>query len=204
VGDQVMLNRNATTSGSVNSRGVAGRRRFGACVGAALQAMLVVAPLAGAASVTSARSVSSALPRCQTPGLVVWLDTNGNGAAGSTYYDLQFTNLSGTSCQLTGFPGVSAVGLTGSQVGLAARRSLPGEAVAVRLAPGATSTAIIQLTDAGNFPSSDCHEVRAAGLRVYPPGATASKLIPYPFEACSSSRATFLHVRPVEKGVPTQ
>jgi len=134
----------------------------------------------------------------------VWLDTAGDGTAGSTYYDLRFTNLSGTSCELSGFPGVSAAGLTGLQVGLAAGRSATGEVIPVRLAPGATSTSVMQLTDVANFPSSVCHEVPAAGLRVYPPGATASKLIPYPFEACSSKGAVFLHVRSVAKGVATQ
>ncbi len=148
------------------------------------------------------RPSTSSLPRCQTSGLVVWLDPIGNGAAGSFYDNLRFTNLSGRFCELTGFPGVSAVGLTGAQVGLAARRSLPRAVVSVRLAPGATSTSVIQLADVANFPSGACHEVMAAGLRVYPPGATASKLIPYPFEACSSYSATFLHVRPIEKGAP--
>jgi Protein of unknown function (DUF4232) len=181
------------------------RARLATCAfGIALALTLGVAPLAGAISAKSARAEASALPRCQTPGLVVWLDTTANGAAGSFYYDLEFTNLSGHSCALTGFPGVSAVGLTGSQDGVAAGRSLPGGTVAVRLAPGAMATSVIQLTDVANFPSSACHEVMAAGLRVYPPGATASKLIPYPFEACSSNGAIFLHVRAVEKGVAPQ
>jgi Protein of unknown function (DUF4232) len=165
---------------------------------------LMVTPLAGAVSAGSARSGLSSLQRCQTPSLVVWLDTTGNGAAGSAYYDLQFTNLSGSSCELSGFPGVSAVSLSGTQLGLAAGRSLVGGVVAVRLEPGATSTSVLQLTDVGNFPSSVCHEVLAAGLRVYPPGATASKLIPFPFEACSSTGAIFLHVRSVAKGVSPQ
>lgn len=182
-----------------------GIRRLVACAaGAVLALTLVTAPVAGAISVEGSRPNAASLPRCQTSGLVVWLDTNGNGAAGSSYYNLQFTNLSGSSCELTGFPGVSAVGLTGAQVGLAAGRSLPGASVSVRLAPGATSTSVIQLTDVANFPSSACHEVQAAGLRVYPPGATSSKLVPYPFGGCSSHGATFLHVRPVEKGVPVQ
>jgi hypothetical protein len=189
----------------VSSRHVGAAEWAAAYVGAAVLALtLVVGVLAGAASATPARSGPSSLGRCRTPGLVVWLDTNGNGTAGSTYYNLQFTNLSGTSCELSGFPGVSAVGLTGAQVGAAAGRSLTGAVVAVRLAPGATSTSVLQLTDVGNFPSSACHEVLAAGLRVYPPGATASKLVPYPFEACSSQTSIFLHVRAVGKGVPAQ
>lgn len=202
MGDEVTRSR---TFATVSHRLGGGARWATACVGAAVLALtFVVSPLAGAASATSARPGQSSLGRCVTPGLVVWLDTAGNGTAGSTYYNLQFTNLSGTSCELSGFPGVSAVGLTGLQVGPAAGRSLTGAAVSVRLAPGATSTSVLQLTDVANFPSSACHEVLAAGLRVYPPGATASKLVPYPFEACSSEDSIFLHVRSVEKGVFTQ
>jgi hypothetical protein len=202
VGDEVTRSRSYATA---SCRLGGGAVRIAARVGSAVLALtLVVSVLAGAASAVLARSLPSSLGRCQTPGLVVWLDTSGNGTAGSTYYNLQFTNLSGTSCELSGFPGVSAVGLTGARVGAAAERILTGAVVAVRLAPGATATSVLQLTDAGNFPSSACHELLAAGLRVYPPGATVSKLVPYPFEACSSEHSIFLHVRSVGKGVPTQ
>jgi hypothetical protein len=171
-----------------------------ALAGVVLALTFVALPSVGATSVTHERTNAAPLPRCQAPNLVVWLDTNGNGAAGSTYYNLQFTNFSARACALLGFPGVSAVSLSGAQVGLAAGRT-PGTAVSIRLAPGATSTSVIQLTDVENFPAAACHEVEAAGLRVYPPGASASKVIPYPFEACSSRGATFFHVRPVEKGL---
>lgn len=130
-------------------------RRLAAGVGgAALALTLVTAPVAGAISVEGVRPSTSSLPRCQTSGLVVWLDPTGNGAAGSFYDNLRFTNLSGSFCELTGFPGVSAVGLTGAQVGLAARRSLPSAVVSVRLAPGATSTSVIQLADVATSPQA--------------------------------------------------
>jgi Domain of unknown function (DUF4232) len=79
--------------------------------------------LALAASVPAATHVAAAAstPRCTTSGLVVWLNTQGDGAAGSTYYKLQLTNLSGNACTVQGFPGVSAVGLADGQVGRPAR-----------------------------------------------------------------------------------
>jgi len=49
------------------------------------------------------------------------MDTQGDGAAGSVYYTLQFTNLSGHACTLRGYPGVSAVSLSGHQLGAPAR-----------------------------------------------------------------------------------
>jgi hypothetical protein len=41
-------------------------------------------------------------------------------AAGSIYYHLEFTNLSGRACTLVGYPGVSAINLSGHQLGSAA------------------------------------------------------------------------------------
>jgi len=49
----------------------------------------------------------TATPACATSGLDVWLDTNGSSAAGHTGYQLQFTNLSGSTCTLFGYPGAS-------------------------------------------------------------------------------------------------
>ena len=175
-----------------------------------LAATLVVVATLGltaAASATSARlgaAAFHAVSPCSSAQLVIWFDTTGNGTAGSTYYSLEFTNLGGRACSLAGFPGVSAIGLTGAQVGLAAARTNLGTTPVVQVAPGATATAVVQLTDAGNFPSANCHQVLAAGLRVYAPGSTASKTVAYPLEACSATKATFLHVRPMEKGVLPQ
>jgi len=160
----------------------------------------------GAAGATSVPSATSphAVARCSAGELVIWLDTTGNGTAGSTYYNLEFTNLGRSSCSLAGFPGVSAIGLSGAQVGLpAARSDLPTVPV-IDLAPDRTATSFLQLTDTGNFPGAQCRQVMAAGLRVYAPGATTAKTIAYPFEACSLAKDTFLHVRPMEKGVLPQ
>jgi hypothetical protein len=45
--------------------------------------------------------------------------------------------------------------------------------------------------------------VNAGGLRVYPPGQTASKLVPFPFRACSRSGPGYLSVEAVQKGIIT-
>jgi hypothetical protein len=36
---------------------------------------------------------------------------------------------------------------------------------------------------------------------VYPPDQTASKIVPYPFVACSKRGPLILHVEPIQKGV---
>jgi hypothetical protein len=144
-------------------------------------------------------SNSATLSSCKTNELVIWLDTQGGGAAGSVYYDLELTNLSSVACTLEGYPGVSAVNLVGHQLGNAARRNTTANPSTITLSPGATAMAILQLTDAGNYPSSACHPGTAAGLRVYPPGQKASKIVPYPFLACNRSGENYLHVEAIER-----
>ncbi len=61
-------------------------------------------------------------PPCATSALRASVPTGqGNGAAGSSYYPIVFTNVSGASCTLYGYPGVSFVtGVGGSQIGIPA------------------------------------------------------------------------------------
>jgi hypothetical protein len=133
---------------------------------------------------------------CKTSELVVWIDTRGDAAAGSVYYALQFTNQSGHSCGLTGYPGVSAVDLAGHGLGSAASRS-PSVAKPVTLANGATATAQLRIARAANYPPSACRPAAAAALRIYPPNQTASKLVPIPFNACSLKGPIYLSVKAV-------
>ncbi|HWX09849.1 MAG TPA: DUF4232 domain-containing protein, partial [Gaiellaceae bacterium] len=94
-------------------------------------------------------------------------------------------------------PGVSAVDLSGHPIGSAGSRS-PGSAVhSVNLANGATATAVLRIGVAGNFPNSTCHRVTAAGVRVFPPNQTVSRVLPFPFEACSRVGPVYLSVNPV-------
>ena len=67
----------------------------------------------------------------------------------------------------------------------------------VTLPKGATAKAVLQITEAGNFPSSACAQTTAAGLRVYPPNQTAAKIVPFPFGACSRSGPVYLHIASV-------
>jgi hypothetical protein len=150
---------------------------------------------------TAAVPASAAGPQgCATSGLVVWLDTRGDAAAGSAYYPLRFTNLTDRRCTLYGYPGVSAVDLRGRRLGSAASRDRAFTPGVVVLEPGATATGTLRITDASNFSPTDCRPVTAAGLRVYPPGRTASKLVPFPFRACSLAGPVYLSVRAVRPG----
>ncbi|HEY5111117.1 MAG TPA: DUF4232 domain-containing protein [Acidimicrobiales bacterium] len=159
---------------------------------------------------------AAATPACTTSNLVVWLNTTGSGAAGSSYYRVNFTNLSAHSCTLYGYPGISSVSQSGIQLGLAAGRDAAHVASTITLTSARsasglekstshnTATAILQITVAENFPISACAAITAAGLRVYPPGQKESSVIPFPFVACAKSGPRFLHVEAVQRYVATQ
>jgi hypothetical protein len=174
----------------MNLRTTAPRRLL--CTGALACAAALV-PAVALASPGAGNTGRTATPACATSGLDVWLDTQGNGTAGTTFYNLEFTNLSGGTCTLFGFPGVSATNLTGTQLGSAAFRS--GTPHTVTLANGTTAIAVLGITEASNF--SQCNLVTAAGLRVFPPGQTQSRRIPFPFPACSNTGPQYLEIMPI-------
>ena len=61
-------------------------------------------------------SIPSRLQRCTSSHLSVALG-EGNGAAGTIYFPLTFTNTATSTCTLEGYPGVSLVGSHGDQIG---------------------------------------------------------------------------------------
>lgn len=158
---------------------------------------VAAAPIA-ALSLTNAASAGATTPPCETGGLVIWMNTQGNGTAGTIFYTLNFTNLSGHACTLRGFPGVSAVKLGGGQLGKPGSRDTGQTVKTITIGNGRTAHATLGIVDIGALPN--CPPTTAAGLRVFPPDQTASKVIPFPFPACGSSSApSFLRIRPVTK-----
>jgi hypothetical protein len=155
-----------------------------------------IALLLPAASAPAARS-HTAISKCATSGLVMWINAEGSGTAGSFYFKLEIANLSGRSCALAGYPGVSAVDLRGSRIGAPATRDTTNAPRTVTLAPEAQTTAIVRVIDVGALPAS-CRPRTAAGFRVYPPSQGVSKVVPFPFRTCSSSSQHALSVRAVK------
>ena len=160
-------------------------------VAAVVGAIMLAPAIARASAGSPARPYAIAVtPLCQTPGLVIWLDTTGNGAAGTTFYKLHFTNLSGHACSLNGFPFLFAVNLTGHQVGPRAVFRLPPTPHLVTLANGKTATAVLGIVDTGVFSRSACRPVTAAGLRVFPPNQNQVQAGPVPLQyLLASARA---------------
>jgi hypothetical protein len=169
------------------------------CLGviAALGSLAALGATAGEASAGAGTAHAAATPACQTAGLVVWIDTQANGAAGHLIYTLNFTNLSGHKCTLRGYPGISGVSITGGQLGAAATKDAVRPVKTITLRNGRTATTLVQITDVGVFSPSTCKPVTAAGLRVFPPNQTASKMVPFPFQACSRSAVGYIGVQAV-------
>jgi Protein of unknown function (DUF4232) len=143
-------------------------------------------------------SARSAIARCRTSGLDIWLNNEGGGGtAGSVFYKLELTNLSGRACSLEGYPRVTAVSLGGGQIGKAASRESSVAPRLVTLAVGRSAVAVVRVVDTGALPKA-CRARIAAGFRVYPPGQNRSRVVPFPFMACA--HGANLAVRSVQPG----
>jgi hypothetical protein len=102
------------------------------------------------------------------------------------YEVIDFTNTSGTSCTLYGYPGVSFVTAPPyKQIGLAAKRTTTAPVKLITLAPGAVANSLLQIVEALNFPTGTCGPVKAAYLRIFPPNQTVPVYVPNTSEACT-------------------
>jgi len=183
----------------------------------AATAVLAVAVSRGApahVALASSRHPSRALgasgaAQCATSRLRISLTTgSGPGARASAGHarsadagvsTLEFTNVSGVACALSGYPGVAAYGAGGAQIGNAAGRDTSVTARRIVLAPGATAHAAV----AASVSAGSCRPVVATGLRVVPPGQSVARYIRHAIPACglAGRRApVFLHVRAVQPG----
>jgi len=108
------------------------------------------------------------------------------GAAGSTYQVIDFTNISNVTCTLYGYPGVSlAGGHPVTQVGLAAAEDPTTPRKLVTLAPGQVANALLRIVDALNYPPSKCGPVKTQWIQVYPPNQTTPVFVAYSTTGCS-------------------
>jgi hypothetical protein len=174
---------------------------------AAAVAAAGLATTSAAFAATSAPS-AAATPKCAAnaggPSLAVWVAVDqGNGAAGTIYYPLEFTNLSAHSCSLHGFPGVSAIDRGGRQLGSPAGWDSRTSNTVI-LAPGATAHAVLEYHDAVIGQSPGCHSVSTASeLRVYPPDQRTATHAFFDLQACSHAGPIYIDVGPIQPGAGT-
>ena len=145
------------------------------------------APATSAAPTPTAPPSTPSAPACSPADLSAVVNTSpGGAAAGSTYYPLNFTNTSKSSCYLYGYPGVSFVtGPSGSQIGEPASRNPAVAPSTVILPPGGTAHVTIQVVNALNYSKSDCQPVTAHWLKVFPPGQFSALYVKFSALTCS-------------------
>jgi Protein of unknown function (DUF4232) len=142
-------------------------------------------PAASPVPATGPASPTAGAPACPTSSLRVKLGL-AQGAAGSTFQVIDFTNISNATCTLYGYPGVSlAGGKPVTQIGLAAAESHTTARTPVTLAPEAVANAVLRIVHAVNFPAAQCHLVTADHLRIYPPNQTTRVSLPYTSQTCA-------------------
>jgi hypothetical protein len=188
-------------------------RRAAAVIAAASAAGLIAASAAVAAGSSGAvlaadtsRTAPAAVRACTADDLGVWLAVAQlNGAAGSVYYPLQFTNLSRHACAMRGFAGVSAVDRNLHQLGSPAGRDHVVPVRNVVLAPGRTAHAVLRYGDVTVSTAPGCHPTsRTFELRVYPPGQRHATYAAFDFEVCSHAGPVYMDIGPVQAGVGTR
>jgi Protein of unknown function (DUF4232) len=141
--------------------------------------------------------------RCAMPGVKVSVDIGAAGtAAGSTFYPIDITNSSTVSCRLEGYPAAWLATSAGHRIGGAAVRDQAVTPHQVRLRPGGTAHAWLQVAAAGNFPPGTCHPVTAHRLSVRLPGGGGPMSVRLTMPACSATIAGhgILTVQPVAAG----
>ena len=137
---------------------------------------------------------------CATRDLSVKTGTS-QGAAGSLYQILEFTNISNAACTLFGYPGVSLAGGTPvAQVGAAATRDTAAAATLVTLQPGATASTLLRITQALNYPASKCSPTPTTYLQIYPPNQTTPVYLAYASTGCASTAVKLLTVGVMKAG----
>ena len=123
-----------------------------------------------------------------------------SGYAGGVDQTIVFTNTSGATCTLYGYPGVSLVSAPPhTQIGLAAQRSSTTPVKLITLASGATASAVLQVVDALNFGTATCSPTQAAFLRIYPPNQTVPVYLADATQVCAQPVQT-LFISAVQAG----
>jgi Protein of unknown function (DUF4232) len=178
----------------------------GAFAGFAAMAAIVAVTAAAWATTSSGKGHASAaasgiLPRCTAPELGVWVAADhGQGAAGSTFIPLDFTNVGHRTCRLQGLPAVAALDRNGHQLGPAAGHNHLFRPRTVTLAPGRTAHAVLQYIQAVATNCPVAQQVPAFVLKVNPPHGTRADHALFDFETCPGN-TVYLDVTAIRAGI---
>lgn len=176
------------------------RRRLSAvsAVLAVSAGTLTWAATSALAAPASPASPGAVIPRCQPDQLEVWVSPDSaQGTAGTTFFNLDFTNTSNSECHLYAWPGVSATDANGNQLGVAATRNADVPAQYINIPAGGTAHSNLGHVDVQVTPA--CKPVTAMYLKVFPPGDTGSRNAFFPLSACTD-QTPYLTIGRVQAG----
>jgi hypothetical protein len=157
-------------------------------------------PSAPAPATPTGAAGSGGTPACATSDLKISIGDGGGGAAGSFYSLIDFTNTSSVTCTLYGYPGVSLRNAQSALIGAPATRNATSSPGVVTLAPGATASATLKMTDYTVYPASECRQVTSSYLLIYPPNQTQSASLAFKGGTCANPSLKILAVSPVISG----
>jgi hypothetical protein len=167
----------------------------------AIAAALVLGTGSAVWATSSASAAPSVVPPvCTTSNLAVWVNVGGgSAAAGTWYYPLEFTNVSGHTCRVWGYPGVSATNAVGKQLGDAATRDPVFPAAWVNIPAGGTAHALFGY-GAAEVDTSNCKPVTATFLKVYPPNRFSAGQAFFSYPSCTLAHHNYLLVGVIQPG----
>ncbi|WP_405160524.1 DUF4232 domain-containing protein [Nocardia sp. NBC_01499] len=147
---------------------------------------------------TTQTTPSDGVPACAASDLTITLGQP-DGAAGSVYVPIVFTNTGTTPCSLSGYPGVSlATGSPPTPLGPEAEPdSTSATPQPVTLASADASHATLRYSQAGNY---ECDRTPAQYLLIHPPNQSTSVTMPFTAEACVKPAYLLLHVDYIKPG----
>lgn len=181
-------------------------RRIAAAAAAAVAGLAISTAAYAATSSGTASPAAASIPTCTAFDLGAWVAVGyGNGAAGTIYYPLEFTNLSGHACSLFGFPGVSAIDRQDRQLGSPANWIHTTAPQTVILTPGATAHTMLAYHDAAVSTEPGCDPAYSAVLlKIYPPDQYSTTLAAFDLEVCSHTGPVYLSIfGPITPGTGT-
>ena len=159
------------------------------------------APVTRTITVTPSPGVSGRGP-CLTSDLRLTIGAS-NGAAGTVYYPLDFTNAGTSACTMYGYPGVAFVTSAGGSVigAPAGRREVVGIGPAlITLRPGATAHATLAVSDVLVGNQCHNHQVKVSTVQVYPPDEYTPLYASFSGTGCADRSLVVMFVSPVASG----
>ena len=183
----------------------AGIRRAGIAAASALAlgvgaVVWATSPASAALSADSSQARPADAARCAASAISVWVDANqSNGAAGTFEYALEFTNIGSKPCTLIGYPGVTAIGATGKQLGDAAGWNPLYPARLVTIAAGGTAHSDLFWSDGEVF-TSGCKPTQASAIKVYPPNLASASVGFFDLPACTLANHHYLSATVIRSG----